>query len=325
MTEFELIDRFFRRPAPHAVLGIGDDAALLAPTPGCEIAAAVDMLVEGRHFFAGADPEALGHKALAVNLSDMAAMGATPRWVLLAGALPSADAAWLGAFARGFFALADAHAVDLVGGDTTRGPLNLCVTILGEAPAGEALRRDGAKRGDSIWVSGLLGDAALALAHRLGRIRLDAGELARCEQALTRPSPRVALGLALRGVASAAIDVSDGLVGDLGHLLRASRLGATIELDAIPRSAALDRPLRGPARGPAREVALLCLLAGGDDYELCFTAPAARDADVAALAAPLDLALTRIGVATSDASLRVRDAAGVALDPLPHAFDHFAS
>jgi thiamine-monophosphate kinase len=320
LTEFELIDRFFRRPARHAVLGIGDDAALLAPTPGCEIAASVDMLVEGRHFFAGAEPKALGHKTLAVNLSDMAAMGATPRWALLAGALPSADAAWLGAFARGFFALADLHGVDLVGGDTTRGPLNLCVTILGEVPAGEALRRGGAHAGDSIWVSGRLGDAGLALAHRAGRVRLHDAELASCEHALARPAPRVALGLALRGVASAAIDVSDGLVGDLGHLLRASRLGATIELDTVPRSAALERQLSSGAR----DAALQCLLAGGDDYELCFTAPAARDADIAALAGPLDIALTRIGVATSASGLHVRDAAGRALDPLPRAFDHFA-
>lgn len=320
MTEFELIERFFRRPARDAVLGVGDDAALLAPCPGCEIAASVDMLVEGHHFSAGAEPEALGHKTLAVNLSDMAAMGAKPRWALLAGALPAADEAWLAAFARGFFVLADAHAVDLVGGDTTRGPLNLCVSILGEVPAGTALRRSGARAGDSIWVSGRLGDAALALAHRLGQVRLDDGDLAGCESALARPAPRVALGLALRGIATAAIDVSDGLAGDLRHVLEASRIGAAIDLAALPRSAVLERQLRGPAR----EVALWCLLAGGDDYELCFTAPAARDADIAALADTLGLALTRIGVATPGAKLQVRDAAGRVLDPLPQAFDHFA-
>jgi thiamine-monophosphate kinase len=191
LSEFELIDRFFRRPARHAVLGVGDDAALLAPTPGCELAVSVDMLVAGRHFFADVDPEALGHKALAVNLSDMAAMGASPRWALLAGALPDADAAWIGAFARGFFALADAHGVDLVGGDTTKGPLNLCVTILGEAPAGQALRRRGARLGDAVFVSGRLGDAALALAHHRQRLILAADELAQCEAALLRPMPRV--------------------------------------------------------------------------------------------------------------------------------------
>ena len=321
MTEFELIDRYFRRPARGAVLGVGDDAAILAPTPGCEVAVSVDMLVEGRHFFADADPEALGHKTLAVNLSDLAAMGARPRWALLAGALPSADERWLAAFARGFFALADRYAVDLVGGDTTRGPRNLCVTVLGEVPAGAALRRDGARAGDSIWVSGGLGDAALALAHHQHRLSLDAAEFAACERALTRPEPRAALGMALRGIATAAIDLSDGLVGDLGHLLAASRVGAAIDLDALPRSAALDRQLRGAGR----DVALACLLAGGDDYELCFTAPIAREGEVAALAGRVGLALTRIGAIVPGAGLEVRDASGLALDPLPRAFDHFAA
>ena len=322
MTEFELIERYFRRPARNAVLGVGDDAALIAPSPGFEIAASVDMLVEGRHFFPGAEAEALGHKTLAVNLSDLAAMGATPRWALLALALPSVDEAWLAAFARGFFALADEHGVDLVGGDTTAGPRNLCVTVLGEVPAGKALRRSGAKGGDSIWVSGRLGDAALAIAHRLGRIRLEGAELADGERALARPSPRVALGLALRGIASAVIDVSDGLVGDLGHVLDASQIGATIDIDALPRSPALDRQLGGPNR----EIALHCLLAGGDDYELCFTAPRARDARITALGDKLGLPLTRIGIATAQhPGLEVRDASGRALERLPHAFDHFAS
>ncbi|HKW81336.1 MAG TPA: thiamine-phosphate kinase [Casimicrobiaceae bacterium] len=321
MTEFELIDRYFRRPARGAVLGVGDDAAILAPTPGCEVVVSVDMLVEGRHFFADADPEALGHKTLAVNLSDLAAMGAAPRWALLAGALPSADERWLAAFARGFFALADRYAIDLVGGDTTRGPRNLCVTVLGEVPAGAALRRDGARADDSVWVSGRLGDAALALAHRQHRLRLDATDFAACERALTRPEPRLALGLALRGVASAAIDLSDGLAGDLAHVLAASRVAAAIELDAVPRSAELD----GQMRGPAREIALACLLAGGDDYELCFTVPIARDGEVAALAGRFGLALTRIGAIVPGAGLEVRDAAGRVLDPLPRAFDHFAT
>jgi thiamine-monophosphate kinase len=321
LTEFELIDRFFRRPARNAILGVGDDAALLAPSTGCEIAVSVDMLVEGRHFFADAEAEALGHKALAVNLSDMAAMGARPRWALLACALPSIDTDWLAAFARGFFALADAHGVDLIGGDTTRGPRNLCVTILGEVPAGAALSRSGARSGDSIWVSGRLGDAALALAHRHGRLRLDARDFASCDIALVRPVPRVALGLGLHGIATAAIDISDGLVGDLGHVLNASRLGATIELDTLPRSAALARQLGGAAR----EIGLQCLLAGGDDYELCFTVPPGRDADVTALGDRLAVPLTRIGVATAQpAGLQVRDATGHALDPLPRAFDHFA-
>jgi thiamine-monophosphate kinase len=302
------------------VLGIGDDAALLAPTAGCELVVSIDMLVEGRHFFAEVDPEALGHKTLAVNLSDIAAMGAAPRWALLAGALPEADPAWLAGFARGFFALADVHDVDLVGGDTTRGPLNLCVTILGEVPAGLALRRSGAQVGDSIYVSGLLGDAALALAHQQGRVTLERDEFVRCQESLLRPQPRVALGRVLVGVARSAIDVSDGLIGDLGHILEASGVGATLELRAIPRSASLDSRL---ADGEP-SLALDCLLAGGDDYELCFTAPQERAADIDALAAELELPLTRIGTIDKGSGLVVVDEAGQALSSLPHAFDHFA-
>ena len=318
-SEFELIDRFFRRPSRHAVLGVGDDAALVAPTPGCELAVSVDMLVAGRHFFVDVEPEALGHKALAVNLSDMAAMGARPRWALLAGALPDADPAWLEAFTRGFFALAEAFNVDLIGGDTTKGPLNLCVTILGEVPAGQALRRSGAKAGDAIYVSGRLGDAALALAHHRGRSALTVDERHACDHALLRPTPRVALGERLRGLATAVIDVSDGLVGDLGHILEASDVGATVELAAMPRSSALDRRLGGADRA----LGLECLLAGGDDYELCFTAPAGAAAALDALSAELGIALTRIGNIEQRAGLVVRDEHGRALETLPAAFDHF--
>ena len=327
LTEFELIDRFFRRQENDAgtargiVLGIGDDAALLAPTPGSQLAASVDMLVSGRHFFADVDPEALGHKALAVNLSDMAAMGATPRWALLAGALPDADPQWLAGFARGFFALAKTHGVDLVGGDTTRGPLNLCVTLLGEVPPGKALLRGGALAGDSIWLSGALGDASLALAHQAGRLVLTADEAAVCWNALLRPAPRVALGLKLRGIASAAIDVSDGLVGDLGHVLEASKVGAVLELAAIPRSEALDRQLASSAH----DAALRCLLAGGDDYELCFTAAPSRDPSVIALSAELGLELRRVGTITAEPGLIVQDSLGRPLAPLPEAYDHFAA
>jgi thiamine-monophosphate kinase len=328
-NEFELIDRFFRRtPADGAesargtVLGIGDDSALLSPTPGNELAASVDMLVAGRHFFADVDPEALGHKTLAVNLSDMAAMGATPRWALLAGALPDADPQWLGAFARGLFALAAVHGVDLVGGDTTRGPLNLCLTILGEVPRGKALLRSGARSGDAIWVSGVLGDAALSLAHRAGRLTLTGAERAACEKALLRPVPRVGLGTRLRGVASAAIDVSDGLVGDLRHILGASGVGASVDLAAIPRSAALERQL---AISEAREVALECLLAGGDDYELCFTAAPSHDGRIAALGDELGLPLHRIGMVGDSPGLIVRDASGKPIAALPRAYDHFAA
>jgi thiamine-monophosphate kinase len=321
LGEFELIDRFFRRPTRHSLLGVGDDAALLAPTPGCELAVSVDMLVAGRHFFADVDPEALGHKTLAVNLSDMAAMGAKPRWALLAGALPEADAQWLSAFARGFHALAAAYDVDLVGGDTTRGPLNLCVTVLGEVPAGRALLRSGARPGDEIYVSGALGDAALALAHRLGRVALRPEELARCERSLLRPNPRVALGERLRGIAGGAIDISDGLVGDLGHILTASKVGAAVELASIPCSQAVAARLAGGERAQA----LQCLLAGGDDYELCFTTPPGRAAAVSALAAELSLPLTRIGVIVERAGLVIADERGTPLPALPLAFDHFAA
>jgi thiamine-monophosphate kinase len=322
VNEFELIARFFSRPprAASVHLAGGDDAALLAPAPGCELAVSVDMLVSGRHFLADTDPERLGHKTVAVNLSDLAAMGATPKWALLAGALPDADPVWLGAFARGFYALADAHGVDLVGGDTTRGPLNLCVTILGEVPAGQALLRSGARPGDDVYVSGALGDAALALAAMAGRVRLVGDALAAAQTRLEAPVPRVALGLALRGVATAAIDVSDGLIGDLGHILERSAAGAMLELAAIPRSPALARL----AGGDDHALALECLLAGGDDYELCFTAPRGAAERVAAIAASTAVPLTRIGMITAGSGLVVRDERGMRLPAVPRAYDHFA-
>ena len=322
MNEFELIERFFTRPprSESVALGVGDDAALLVPTSGCELVVSVDMLVEGRHFFAGADPERLGHKTLAVNLSDIAAMGATPRWALLAGALPDNDPAWLAAFARGFHALAQRHGVDLVGGDTTRGPRNLCVTILGEVPADRALRRDGARVGDDIYVSGELGDAALAVAVTGRRSKLDAGALAAARARLETPEPRIALGIALRDVASAAIDVSDGLTGDLGHVLARSHVGAVVLLAAIPRSNALAMKLDGAERA----LALECLLAGGDDYELLFTAPPATAPRIAEIAAAQALKLTRIGSIVDSAELVILDERGVALPRVPRAYDHFA-
>jgi thiamine-monophosphate kinase len=322
VNEFELIARFFSRPprARSVHLSVGDDAALLAPTPGCEIAVSVDMLVGGRHFFADVDPEKLGHKTLAVNLSDMAAMGATPKWALLAGALPDSDATWLAAFARGFYALADAHGVDLVGGDTTRGPLNLCVTIIGEVPEGQAITRSGAKPGDDVYVSGMLGEAALAIAALTGRTSLGGEALATARARLETPEPRIALGIALRGVASAALDVSDGLVGDLAHILERSHVGATVELAAVPRSPALARLLAGAER----RLALECVLAGGDDYELCFTAPTAAAASIAAIARGTGLPLARIGTITGGTELVVLDESGAPLAALPRAFDHFA-
>ena len=322
MNEFELIERFFTRPprAPSVRLSVGDDAALLAPSPGCEIAVSVDMLVGGRHFLADTDPQKLGHKTLAVNLSDLAAMGASPRYALLACALPGNDPQWLDAFARGFRALADAHGVDLVGGDTTRGPLTLCVTIMGEVPAGTALLRSGAHVADDIYVSGELGEAALALAAMNGCLTLDAQALSAARERLETPTPRIALGEALRGVATAALDVSDGLVGDLMHILERSGVGATVDLAAVPRSAALSRLVDGPHR----RLAIECLLSGGDDYELCFTAPPSAAARIAAIAATAKLPLTRVGTITAGSGLVVRDEHGIALPELPRAYDHFA-
>lgn len=322
MNEFELIARFFSRPARQASvrLGVGDDAALLAPSAGFEIAISVDMLVTGRHFFADVDPEKLGHKALAVNLSDMAAMGATPRWALLAGALPDTDPVWLAAFARGFYALADRYGVELVGGDTTRGPLNLCVTILGEVPAGKALTRAGATPGDDIYVSGTLGDAAYAVAAMAGRTARDGEGFEAARARLETPVPRIALGIALRGVATAALDVSDGLTGDLAHILERSHVGATVELKAIPRSETLAHMHNGAERA----LALSWVLAGGDDYELCFTAHRDKAAKVAAIATETGVPITRIGSITAAAGLVVIDERGAALPELPPAFDHFA-
>lgn len=315
-SEFELIARYFTRPARNALLGIGDDAALLRPRAGMELAVSTDMLAAGTHFFPGADARKLGHKTLAVNLSDMAAMGAMPRWALLSLALPTADPAFLRAFAAGFFALARRYGVSLVGGDTTRGPLNLCVTIIGEVPRGRALRRDGAREGDDVWVSGTLGDAALAVARRRSRLQLAAAELARCTRALDLPQPRIALGVGLRGLAHAALDISDGLVADLGHICERSGLGADLELERIPRSRVL-------ARLAATDIGRSALLAGGDDYELCFTAAAARRARITALGRRLGIALTRVGRMRRGRSVRVLGAAGEVL-PMPRrGFDHF--
>jgi thiamine-monophosphate kinase len=286
--EFEAIAQHFTHPAPHTLLAVGDDGAIVRPARGVDLVISTDMLVCGRHFFADAEPLRLGHKTLAVNLSDMAAMGATPRWATLSVALPRIDAAWLTRFMRGFMRLARRHGTDLVGGDTTRGPLTLCVQITGIVPAGRALRRDGARTGDDVWVSGTLGGAALAVADRARRVRLAAAERERARRRLDAPTPRVALGVALRGIASAAIDVSDGLVADLGHVCERSRLAAEIEFESLPLFPAVRRCHDAPL---AREAAL----AGGDDYELCFTAPAAAQARVERAAREAGVRVTRIG------------------------------
>lgn len=326
MGEFELIARYFKRPTRHAVLGIGDDCALLQPTPGCQMAISSDMLVEGRHFFADVDPFALGHKALAVNLSDLAACGARPLAFTLALALPKADAAWLEPFSRGLLSLADAHDCELVGGDTTKGPLNICITVFGEVPVvngrSQALLRSGAKVGDDIYVSGTLGDARLALEGLRGQLALPQGLLARARQRLETPTPRIALGMALRGIATAAIDVSDGLLGDLGHVLEASNVGACIDTTIAIGLMACDADDLEAATTPAARLA--CILAGGDDYELAFTAsPDVRDA-VQNAAAASSTRVTRIGQIQTETGLRLVDAQGAPITNLYRSFDHFA-
>ena len=325
MGEFELIARHFKRPVRRAALGVGDDCALLSPRPGMQLAVSSDMLVEGRHFFPDVDPEALGHKALAVNLSDLAACGAEPLAFTLALALPHADDAWLAAFAKGLFALADAHGCELVGGDTTRGPLNICITVFGEVPTGQALLRSGAKVGDDIYVSGHLGDARLALEALQGHIALPPEALAAARLRLEQPTPRVALGLALRGVSSSALDVSDGLLGDLGHILRASGTGACIDTSITMNLIAVSA-YSISARGQIdTELLHQCTLAGGDDYELAFTAPVARRAAVAAAAQASGTPVTRIGRIEAEPGLRLVDALGQPVVQRYASFDHFAA
>ena len=329
LGEFELIRTFFERSGGprRALLGIGDDCALIRPGAGQSIAISTDMLVEGRHFFADVDPAALGHKALAVNLSDLAAMGARPLGFTLALALPQADERWLAAFSGGLFALADSHDCELIGGDTTRGPLNLCITVFGEVPPDAALRRDGARPGDDLWVSGMLGAPAWAVACRLHPdvfpMSADpvSGALAAARLRLERPQPRVALGIALRAIASAAIDLSDGLVGDLGHVLarsaaaHAAPLGAAIHWPSVPVDTALAH-LSDPQR-------IGLALAGGDDYELLFCAPVSARPVVTALGRSLGLTLSCIGTLTTEPGVRLLDAQGNRIDFDAAAFDHF--
>jgi thiamine-monophosphate kinase len=319
LSEFELIRRFFTYPARHAVLGVGDDAAIVRAGKGTELVISTDMLVAGTHFFHDADPRKLGHKALAVNLSDLAAMGATPRWATLSIALPQVDTRWLAAFMSGFMRLARRHRVDLVGGDTTRGPLNICVQIMGEVPRGRALRRDRARAGDDVWVSGALGDAALALAVRRGRIPAAPRERRALMRRLDAPVPRVRLGIALRGIARSAIDISDGLIADLGHICESSRVAAVVGLPDLPCSALLKRQLDRPAARAA-------LLSGGDDYELCFTAGRGQREAIGRLARRLRLKLTRIGrIARRRGTPRVTvlDAAGRPIAIERGGFEHF--
>ncbi len=318
LSEFDLIKKYFvRGRAGRAVLGIGDDCALLAPTPGMQLAVSTDMLVEDRHFFAGADARKLGHKCLAVNLSDLAAMGARPLAFTLALSLPQADAGWLEGFSAGLFALADEHGCELIGGDTTRGPLNICITVFGEIEPGHALRRDAARDGDDIWISGTLGDARLALAGYRNEAWLDGARHEHAAARLHTPAPRVALGrlLAQHKLARAALDISDGLVGDLGHILAASQVGATLDADALPAGSALQ----------AEDLALRrrFTLAGGDDYELCFTAAPEQRAAIEAAGRDSATPVTRVGRIDAAPGLRLVDAQGAPLDLALRGWDHF--
>ena len=318
-SEFELIARYFTRAAPAGLLGVGDDCALFPVPAGEQVATSTDLLLEGRHFFPDVDPRALGHKSLAVNLSDLAAMGARPIGCVLGLALPRLDEPWLAAFAEGFHALAAAHGCPLIGGDTTRSAhdLAISVTVFGAVPAGQALRRDAAQAGDDIWVSGELGAADVAYRLLDGQYPANDALLAATRAALEWPQPQVALGMALRGIAHAAVDLSDGLLQDLGHILTASRLGARLEVDRMPVAAALS----GLDDAPRRRA----VLGGGDVYQLCFTAPAAQREAVQAAARAACVQVTRVGQTLAQSGLQVLDGQGRPLADLPGGFDHFPS
>ena len=320
MGEFDLIDRYFKRPARHADLGIGDDCALLSPRPGQQLAISTDMLVEGRHFLSTVDPVRLGHKSLAVNLSDLAACGAQPRAFLLSLSMPRADESWLAGFSQGLFALAQAHGCELVGGDTTQGPLNISITVIGDVPQGQALLRSGARAGDDIYVSGTVGDARLALEAVRGQLSLPQSVFESCRARMEQPMPRVALGMALRGVASAAADISDGLLGDLRHILRQSGVGAVLDMEICEQLLACREDVE-----LSPHWLQTCVLSGGDDYELVFTAPPhGRDAVMHA-ARDSQTPVTRIGVVTAGSHVEVRDAHHKPVTTHFASFDHFSS
>jgi len=316
LTEFEIIRRYFTPPTDHTILAGGDDAALVSVTAGMDLAVTTDALVAGRHFFHDADPHGVGHKSMAVNLSDMAAMGARPRWATLSLTIPEADERWLAAFAHGLLDLAKRHDVDLIGGDTTRGPLAICVQVLGEVEHAKALRRAGACPGDDLWVSGDVGDAALALAHLRGEFELHARDRDHAMQRLNLPQPRVAVGRGLIGLASSCIDVSDGLVADVGHLAECSGVAAVIEWDSVPLSAV-------GARHRDHPLVQRAALAGGDDYELAFSAaPKLRD-EIRAVAGRTGVALTRIGRVEQGSGVTVIDRKGRPIVLTEAGFDHF--
>ena len=318
-TEFNIIEKYFTRPSQNTDLGVGDDAALIQIRAGHQLAVSADMSVAGTHFLEGCPAYFVGWKSLAVNVSDMAAMGASPKWATLAIALPNIDEAWLAEFSRGFFACADEFGVSLIGGDTTRGPLNISVQIMGEVPTGKALHRDEAKAGDEIWVSGTLGEAALGLAqlqNKLSENALSEAEKKICIDALQAPQPRVALGLALQDIANSAIDISDGLLADLGHVLERSKLGANLYWEQIPHVNIINKI-------DVKKLQNLCL-AGGDDYELCFTAPASQHGAILAIGKNLNLKLSAIGETTQANGLNIYDKNHQAIELKSAGYDHFS-
>lgn len=321
MGEFDLIARYFTRPARRAVTGVGDDCALWQPQSGMQLAVSSDMLVEGRHFLSTVAPQRLGHKALAVNLSDLAACGARPLAFTLALSLPRVDEAWLQGFSHGLFLLADAHGCELIGGDTTQGPLNICITVFGEIPPGDALLRGAAQAGDDIYVSGTVGDARLALEVFRGSLSLDAELFEAARLRMEQPEPRVALGLALRGIANACIDISDGLVGDLGHIMKASGVGAVLTTGWVADSAAISPALQSLPMSRRLDMAL----AGGDDYELLFTAAPDQAQAVQEAANDCDVPVTCIGRISAGQGLQVMDIHGVPISRRFVSFDHFSS
>lgn len=334
LGEFDLIRDIFKtranqmmkaKPQHAPLLGIGDDGAVIACHPNEELVITTDMLVADRHFFADADPYLVGKKSLAVNLSDLAAMGANPTGFTLALALPKQKQAWLHGFANGLFDLADLFDCHLIGGDTCQGPLTISITAFGVVPNGQAIKRSGAQVGDSIWVSGELGDARLALGHHKNEwsLNLESEELNRINHRLHSPLPRVALGIALREIATAGLDISDGLLGDLRHILEASHVGARINVDALPRSQVLRRQ--------AEVIQYQCAASGGDDYELCFTANPNQHDNITSLSKELRLPLTCIGQVTEFQDKNVlilEDGYGTPLsseqsNELQRSFDHF--
>ena len=320
MGEFDLIETFFKRPARNATLGVGDDCALLPVRAGQQLAISSDMLVEGRHFLSTVNPRFLGHKALAVNLSDLAACGAEPKAFMLALALPEVNASWLSEFSKGIWDLADKHHCDLIGGDTTRGPLNICITVLGEVPAHLALLRSGAKVGDDVYVSGHLGDARLALEVFRGRLTIPQNVFEQARLRMEMPTPRLALGQALRGIATAAADISDGLLGDLQHILKASHVGADIDTAMVVSTLASGFMCNLPLATQR-----MLTLSGGDDYELVFTAPEHARADIAGLSVSTHTPITRIGKVNGSQQLRLLDSEGDEMRNEFESFDHFKS